>query len=197
MLASITPLGERGRRSSWARTVTAYVLGSTAAGALLGAALGSVGRLLPAGTDRARLFAFAAAGILGLLLDARVRGWRLPTVARQVDENWLVRYRGWVCGLGFGWQLGLGVVTIVTTSTVYLTLLLEMLSGSAQIGALIGGVFGGVRAVPVLLLRRVHQPADLRAAHRTLLAWAPAASRAALVLLGTAAAAAAIAGWQA
>jgi len=197
MLASITPLGERGRDRRWGRTVTAYVLGSAGTGALLGAALGSLGRLLPSGSERGRLGVFVLACIAGLLLDARVGGWRLPTTSRQVDEDWLTRYRGWVYGVGFGAQLGLGVVTIVTTSTVYLTLLLELLSGSALVGALLGVVFGGVRALPVILLRGAYRPDQLRTAHRTLQRWAPAASRTASVLVGAVALGAAFAGWRA
>lgn len=195
MLASITPLGERGRDQRWGLTVTAYLLGSAVGGTLAGGALGTVGSWLPTQTDRARLLAFAAAAVLGLLLDARIGGWRLPTVGRQVDENWLVRYRGWVYGGGFGFQLGIGVVTVVTTSTVYLTLLLSLLSGSAAIGGLIGLTYGTVRAGPILLLARVRRPTDLRAAHRLLGSGATAASRAAVAVLGAVAVGAMIAGW--
>ena len=61
MLASITPLGERGRDSRWGVTVTAFVLGATAAGAALGAVMGLAGSLLGGGT-RWRLAALAAGG---------------------------------------------------------------------------------------------------------------------------------------
>ena len=43
MLASITPLGERGRRSRWSVTVSAFALGATLTGTLAGAALGALG----------------------------------------------------------------------------------------------------------------------------------------------------------
>jgi hypothetical protein len=194
MLASITPLGERGRHSRWALTVTAYLGGSVAAGAAFGSALGLAGQLLPAGTRDGRLLVFAAAAILGLVMDARIGGLRLPTVTRQVDENWLGRYRGWVYGGGFGVQLGLGVVTIVTTSTVYLTFLLALLSGSAAVGGLLGAVYGGIRALPILALRGVHSPEQLRAAHRRLQAGAPAAARATYLVLAGCAAGAAVTG---
>src|SRR5439155_453196 len=36
MLASITPLGERGRNATWSITVTAFVIGAIAAGAVGG-----------------------------------------------------------------------------------------------------------------------------------------------------------------
>lgn len=189
MLASITPLGERGRNSRWSRTVGAYVLASLAGGALMGAVLGGLGRLLLAGSSSSgRLLVVAIAAALGLAMDARLGGLRLPTVTRQVDENWLGRYRGWVYGGGFGLQLGLGVVTIVTTSTVYLAFLLALLGGSVTGGAVLGAAYGGVRAAPILAFHGVHRPDQLRAAHRRLQAAGPAAARAAyLVLAATAA----------
>src|SRR5262249_43179265 len=51
---------------------------------------------------------------------------------------------------GFGVQLGLGVVTIVTTATVYATWMAAVLSGGAPAGAAIGATFGLARALPVL-----------------------------------------------
>jgi len=47
MLTSITPLGERGRASRWAVTVTAYVIGSGVGGLAVGFLGGAVGALLP------------------------------------------------------------------------------------------------------------------------------------------------------
>ena len=37
MLASITPLGERGRQAHWVVTVTAFMIGAAGAGMLVGA----------------------------------------------------------------------------------------------------------------------------------------------------------------
>ena len=54
-------------------------------------------------------------------------------------------------GLGFGLQLGAGVLTIVTSSTVYAVLLLAAWSGQLWVGLLLGVVFGvaaGCRSWP-------------------------------------------------
>src|SRR5437588_11810832 len=104
MLASITPLGERGRQSRWAVTVSAFALGATGAAAALGAVLGAAGSLAPGGEDW-RLIAFAGAALVALSLD--LAPLRVPGPNRQVNERWLDEYRGWVYGLGFGGQLGL------------------------------------------------------------------------------------------
>src|SRR5438309_5062498 len=117
MLSSITPLGERGRGVSWGRTVTAYVAGSTLAGAVLGAVLGYAGGWLPASSAWAALL--GAACLVGLAAERGFAGSHLPTIGRQVDVAWLGIYRGWVYGAGYGLQLGLGVGTIVVSSAIY------------------------------------------------------------------------------
>jgi hypothetical protein len=163
MLASIHPLGERARGNRWGLTVASYLAGSLSGGAALGALVGSAGLRAPAVMIAGLCIAAAA-------VDAS--GRRLPGFRRQVDENWLPRYRGWVYGMGFGFQLGLGLVTIVTTAAVYLTFALALLSGSAAAGALIGAAFGVARALPLLALARVDRPARLRRAHAGLAAGA-------------------------
>jgi hypothetical protein len=164
MLSSISPLGERARRSRWGLTVSAYLLGSLGGGFAVGVLASLLGGLVPQ-SWRGSGPAGVLVGLLvlgGLLLDVRARGGALPSWRRQVDENWLARYRGWVYGAGFGLQLGAGVLTIVTTSSVYALLRLAAWSGTAGVGAALGVTFGLVRALPVLSLRRVHAPGDLR-----------------------------------
>jgi MFS family permease len=184
MLASITPLGERGRRSRWGVTVTAFVIGSTVAGAALGTLAGALGAAALGGAadERWRLFVLAGLVALGLLLDLRVGGLRVPTTRRQVNEDWLVRYRGWVYGAGFGAQLGAGVFTIVTTATVYLVPLAAFLLGSTALGLLVGATFGAVRGVSILPAARSRDTAGLMALHRRMRAWEPAGRRAVLVV---------------
>jgi hypothetical protein len=186
MLASITPLGERGRNNRWATTVSAYVGGSLIAAAAFGALLGWAGAgvrtLGHPGPDMLGAVAVATCAAAAAF-DAHLFGTRLPSWHRQVNEDWLQRYRGWVYGVGFGAQLGVGVVTIVTTAAVYATWVLAVLSGSAIRGAVIGAVFGAVRAVPVLALGRVGLPEQLRRTHRRMMTLARPAERATIGLL--------------
>lgn len=176
MLASIHPLGERARDRRWSVTVTAYVVGSTMAAALLGGALGGAGGLLPLEPGpTAILVALLAAAALAF--DLRLGGLRLPTVHRQVDKDWLGLYRGWVVGAGFGVQLGLGVVTIVNTAAVYLALALALITGSVVAGAAVGATFGLVRAMVVLAVAGVRRPDQLRLALRRMQTWRPLSER--------------------
>jgi hypothetical protein len=177
MLSSITPLGERGRARRWGVTTTAYAVASVTSGALLGALLG----LAPAPDAKVALAVLAVVCGLAALLDLRPR--LLPTVHRQVNEDWLHTYRGWVYGAGFGAQLGLGVVTIVTTAAVYATLVAAALSGSPGGGATIGAVFGLVRALPALLTWRVTTVTRLAALSRRVDELSSAARRWAVVAL--------------
>jgi sulfite exporter TauE/SafE len=179
MLGSITPLGERGRGSRWWVTVTAYVLGSTLAGIAVGSGLGFLGSSVAGRTPvTARLVVVALAVIAGLLVDVGSFGLRIPTVRRQVDEGWRAGYRGWVWGFGYGIQLGAGAVTVVTTSTVYVTWLAAGLSGSAVAGALIGTTFGLARSIPVLSVAGVRRPDQLFHVDALLVRWAAPARRA-------------------
>jgi sulfite exporter TauE/SafE len=174
MLASITPLGERGRHNRFAITASAYLLGSTLGGLTIGASAGALGWLLvPSGRLVPELVAglvFVAAAV-AVLFDLRLGGLRLPTVHRQVNEDWLTAYRGWIYGVGFGFQLGLGVITIVTTAAVYAALVDAVLTGSVLGGAAIGLAFG------LVLGARVQRPEQLNQLHRRFASRSRAATR--------------------
>jgi len=164
MLTSISPLGERARGNRFWRTALAYAVGSLLGGTAAGTAAGALGQA--AGVDgRAAFAALGVVAVLGVALD---RARRLPTVHRQVDERWLSTYRGWVYGAGFGFQLGLGVVTIVTASTTYVALAAAGLTGSPVGGALVGATFGAARSLPLAVTARVRSTDDLARLHRRL-----------------------------
>lgn len=182
MLSSITPLGERGRNNRWWLTTAAYAIGSVLGGASIGGLCGAVGWLaaapfggagsLPAAVPLAVL---AAVGVLGALADLGTGRLRVPSIQRQVNENWIGTYRGWVYGIGFGYQLGLGVATIVTSAITWVALTAAVLTGSVLGGVIVGGTFGLARAAPLLLAARVRHPGALRALHRRNQRFAPTA----------------------
>ena len=174
MLGSITPLGERSRGRNWTITVGWYVVGSASAGAAGGWVLGALGRAARSGLHlsiRPTLIALAALVLAGAAADARVLRIPLPSVRRQVNEDWLVRYRGWVYGVSFGFQLGLGVVTIVTVSAVYGVAAAAFLSGSGGAGAIIGSAFGLIRAGTILVGAPVRDPDHLMRVDARLRRW--------------------------
>jgi hypothetical protein len=176
MLTSISPFGERARGQRWGTTVTAYIVASTAGGAIVGGALGLVGALTLAwlGTTRA-LVALALLALAGLALDHGIAGLRVPGPARQVDENWLTAYRGWAYGAGYGIQLGAAFTTIVAGSITYVAFACALLSANAITGVAIGATFGFVRALPQLLSARATDPNELRGFMRTVDAARPRA----------------------
>jgi MFS family permease len=192
MLASITPLGERGRSRRWSVSAPAYVVGSALGGLAVGALAGATGALLLAVVDvgtTSRLLLLAVALLLAVPLDLRWRGLRPPGPRRQVNEDWLEIYREWVYGAGFGLQLGAAVLTQVATAAVWVMLLAAALTGSVAAGALVGVLFGLVRSVPVLLTSRVRDAASLRRLHMRAAAWERPAAASTVVALGVAGAA--------
>ena len=164
MLSSIHPLGERTRNNRWLITVASFTAGSIAAAALVGAALGGLGSVLPMSlSPDATLIAMGVVAVAAGFLDAS--GAPVPGPERQVNEHWIGSFRGWVYGGAFGVQLGTGVSTFVVTWGVYATFLLEMLTASPSLGALIGAVFGAGRSIGLFLAARVDRASRLTSFH--------------------------------
>jgi hypothetical protein len=170
MLASINPLGERGRNQNYFVTVTAYVVASAFAGAALGTGAAALGARIAVPASAAFLAALASAG---LLTDFRMLGTRVPGPLRQVNENWLTVYRGWVYGVGFGVQLGVAFATIVTSSATWVAFACAFCSRSPLAGLAIGFTFGLGRALPILIANDVAEPVTLRVRIAALARWRP------------------------
>jgi hypothetical protein len=172
MLSSIHPLGERTRHNPWLVTVGAFAIGSIGAGALVGAALGWLGRLaLPDSSTNATLVVIGAIALTAGLFD--VVNVPVPGPRRQVNEHWIGAYRGWVYGGAFGVQLGAGLMTFVVTWGVYATLLIELVSASPLVGGVIGAVFGAGRSVALFLAGRVDRASRLSSFHSRMAALGP------------------------
>ena len=166
MLTSISPLGERARGNRWWLTVGWLSLGAVVGGAVVGVALGAAGQSLSGSlSNGARLVVLAGACAVAASWDMSGRG--LPG-RRQVNEDWLVAYRSWVYGAGFGLQLGAAVVTVVNTALVPLFMLAALLAGDTTAGLVIGAAFGAARGASTVLSSRVRTTDDLRRLHRRL-----------------------------
>jgi hypothetical protein len=197
MLSTITPLGETGRRNRWSSTAAWFIAGAVLGGATLGlgtAALAAgVAALDLSGETAVALAALAAA--VTIASDLQLGGFRLPSHTRQVNESWLDQFRSWVYGGGFGWQIGVGLATYVTTAAVYLMIVLAALSASPLAAFLIATGFGLVRGLAVLLGRRLTSPDRLLALHRRLAELLPTAQRAIVLVQAVVLAVAAAAAW--
>ncbi len=168
MLTSITPLGERGRGQRWWLTASWLTVGHLLGGLVLGLGLAGLGVALHAAVGDlgtvAEVRVIAAAMLAAALFD--LAGGRLPG-RRQVDERWLGTYRGWVYGVGFGFQLGLGFVTVVNTA-LFVAFVVggALVGGPAAIG--LGVVYGAVRALLAIANARVRSVEQLKRLHRRL-----------------------------
>jgi cytochrome c biogenesis protein CcdA len=184
MLSSITPLGERSRNNRFVTAASWFIAGSLIGGATTGAVAGGLGQVVVPENAVADGIVIVVVALLGALFDAKVGGLRLPTIARQVDERWLQKYRGWVYGFGFGVQLGTGLATIVSSAAIYLMLVAAVLTRSALAGLAIGVAFGLLRGATLLLGRRVRTPDELRRFHRRLAAGAHRSERVSVAAQG-------------
>jgi cytochrome c biogenesis protein CcdA len=159
MLSSIHPFGERARNQSYPVTAIAFLIGATIGGAILGI----VSSLITLGTSSVGLRSPILAGA-ALLVAAlwEASGRPVPSLARQVDDAWLTKSRGWVYGLGFGAQLGVGFVTYVTTPLTYGFVAAGILLGDPGPLLTSGAIFGVTRGLSVFTTARVDSPDELR-----------------------------------
>jgi hypothetical protein len=138
--------------------VVAYVLGTVAGGLVLGGALAIVAIPIPS-TPMTSMLALA------ILLGCAVwdlMGRRVPSLERQVDETWLSRYRGWIYGAGYGFQLGIGFATFVKSALTYGFALAAVLSGSPSVALSSGLLFGLTRGLSILSTSKISSPTELR-----------------------------------
>jgi hypothetical protein len=196
MLSQITPVAEAGRGQKFGRTATWFVFGAVLGGITLGGVMAAVA----AGVGAAKMSAdatlalVAAFALLGAAIDSGVLGFAPPFLRRQVDEVWLTKYRSWVYGSGFGWQIGAGVTTYVMTAAVPLTIVVGVLTGSPAAAFGIGVLFGLARGLAVLLGVPLRTLADLHAFHRRFTVWAEPVRRG---VIGVQLAVAVLAAWMA
>ena len=171
MLSSIHPFGERSRNNTFSRTASAHVAGSALGGTMLGLVFGLVGwlvlRLVNLSVETRTILVLLTA-LAALVIEATSQERWLPSRSRQVNENWIQNYRGWVYGGGFGAELGFGISTIITTPLVHLLVISMLLVGSVGAAVLLGAVFGVVRGATVLMARGVDSPDALRHFHQHL-----------------------------
>lgn len=197
MLSTITPIGERGRNHRYYGTAVWFVAGATLGGATLalGAAALAAGVAALDLSSTVLLGAAAVAAAVTLASDLQLGGFRLPSHTRQVNESWLDQFRAWVYGGGFGWQIGVGLATYVTTSAVYLMVVLAALTASPVAAFAVVTAFGFVRGLAVLAGRSLTTPDRLIALHRRLEELLPAAQRGVVLVQAVVLAVAAGAAW--
>ncbi len=154
MLAQITPLAEAGRRQRFARTACWFIVGALAGGLTLGAATAGFGALVALSdlTASTALGIAAACAFATAAVAARVLGFGPPFFRRQVNEEWLSRYRAWVYGSGFGWQIGVGVATYVMTAAVPLMIATQLAVAVGSTWALAPASVAGALTVGTLML---------------------------------------------
>lgn len=175
MLSSITPMTEAGRGNSFRTTAAWFLVGGLFGGLTLGAVAAGAGAVLGlAGLSTSTLIGIGAVVALATAsIDFGLAGIDLPIFKRQVNDAWLRRYRSWVYGAGFGWQIGVGVATYIMTAGVFLVAALAVLTTSPLQALLIGATFGLVRGSAVYLGRSATTPAALGHVHERLAAAGP------------------------
>jgi hypothetical protein len=150
MVETITPVVHGGRRGRWGASVALHAVGAGMGAAVLGAALGAVGRILGAPWGSAGLWVaaavaavYAARELLGLPIP-------LPDRKEQVPEWWRTFFGPSTAAFLYGLGLGPGFLTYLRHGTLVAVAAVAVTSGSPGIAALLVLPFGLARAVTVL-----------------------------------------------
>lgn len=184
MLSQLNPIAEAGRGQPYRRTAAWFIAGAT----LGGVCLGTVCAAMAAAVDRAgiatrsTLTVGAAAALVAAIVDSRFFGFGPPFIRRQVNEDWLTRYRSWVYGGGFGWQIGIGFTTYVMTAAVPLTVAFTALNADPVLALAVGTMFGLARGSTVLLSAPLRTQEALFAFHRRFAASGEALRRSVVIV---------------
>ena len=173
MLASITPLSEVERGHRFRTTALWYVTGSLVGGTTLGLCIAalSVGVGAISLTSHEVILVALVASAVAVMSDTGAGRFHLPVHHRQVNERWLDRFRPWVYGVGFGWQIGTGLATYIMTAGVYLMIVLSALNREPWLSFGFGLLFGLVRGLSVCLGRRITSTKVLTEFHRRFHTW--------------------------
>jgi hypothetical protein len=168
MLSQLTPVGEASRGYRYRTTAAWFVLGAVVGGATLGVVMAALAVVVSATGATASTLLGVAAGlaVLGAAVDSGVLGFAPPFFKRQVNEYWLSKYRAWVYGSGFGWQIGAGVTTYIMTAAVFVTIAYGALTAGPWAALALGVGFGLARGLAVLLTAGRRSTSELFALHR-------------------------------
>jgi hypothetical protein len=168
MLATITPLAERGRGHRYRAAAAWFVAGGLAGGITLGLVDGGLALVIRSATPAPAVLAAVAltAAVVTFAAELGLFGFRLPVHHRQVNERWLDRFRPWVYAGGFGWQVGTWLATYIMTPALYLMILLAALTTTPWVAVGVAAAFGLLRGLAVLLGRRITDTASLTTFHR-------------------------------
>jgi hypothetical protein len=137
--------GARLRYALWAAL---WVVGHGLGGAATGAALGALGGALWAPAPPAGAAVLGLACLGWALAEFRWLRLPMPCWARQVPRGWMGRLPWGVVAVGYGLQLGSGVMTRIKVATTYAVLGCALLTGSPLWGAAVVAVFGLARSLP-------------------------------------------------
>jgi hypothetical protein len=151
MVETISPVGYGDRRGRWLAAVVLHASGATAAAAVFGAALGSLGSLLGAPWGPAGL---GLVGVVAAAYTAREAfGLPVPVPAarRQVPDWWRSFFSWPVAAALYGAGLGIGFLTFLANGGLVVVASAAVAVGRPVTAAMLVGVFGLARGLSPLI----------------------------------------------
>lgn len=138
-------------RRRWVRAVLAYTFGGLASAILVGAVLGTSGRIVGTPRDASILWFIAVVSLLCAAREARWLTFDVPQRHVQTEPRWAMEF-GIVPGAAmWGFHIGLGVATRVSFSGFWVVVLTILVLREPLHGALLMSTYWLGRAMPVVI----------------------------------------------
>ena len=164
MVGTILPMVDRERLvCPYARSLWYHAAGSLAGGMMCGAGLSALGNTMMRLTPTFSALPTVLVAIGGILMlsairELRLSRLRLPESHWQVPAAWWSRDSKHVVALVWGLILGAGVLTRITGSAFYAAACGVFLLSDVTYGALVLGIFGVARVLPLYWLEAARDP---------------------------------------
>lgn len=152
MVTTIAPAVFAGNRKKWTMAAVIFVAGGALGGAATGMALSGIGQVTFAtGSMRRAAWLMLVVGALGYAFHER-GFWQLPvpSLHRQVPRGWRSRFPLPVVALLYSVDLGAGILTQITTASLYVLCLALVALGEPVKGILLMGCYGMVRSLTTM-----------------------------------------------
>lgn len=152
MVTTIAPAVFAGNRKKWTMAASIFVAGGALGGAATGIVLSSMGRIgFVTGPMRRVAWLVLVVAALGYAFH-ECGFWQLPapSLRRQVPRGWRTRFPLPVVALLYSADLGSGILTQITTASLYVLCIALVALGEPIKGILLMSCYGMVRALTTM-----------------------------------------------
>jgi len=147
-VGGLTPLWHGASRRTWLKAVISYTVAGVMSASLVGGFFGVVGQILPRSGSLLDPIVLGTFCLVLLFREAGILRIPLPEMRRQTRWKWFPKLPAHANSTMWGFDVGLGFVTWISFSGIWLVMLVAIGSGNPVYGALVFCLYWLGRAAP-------------------------------------------------